>query len=204
MKVNGVAKKVKRGTALLLAGLMMLSSVDISGLEVNAAEESVYEAGAANAQAENGARLEESDADAQAENGAGLKETDADAQAENGASLEESDADAQAENGARLEASDADAQTGNDALFEEYGVETQADDTAEEGNIKLAITDSDGNVTEATFADLKAAFADVGANGETYTTAQQTVIRLMADDSSLQEDHNLDDFGKNVILDDIH
>ena len=56
MKVNGVAKKVKRGTALLLAGLMMLSSVDISGLEVNAAEESVYEAGTANAQAENGAR----------------------------------------------------------------------------------------------------------------------------------------------------
>lgn len=135
MKVNGVAKKVKRGTALLLAGLMMLSSVDISGLEVNAAEESVYEAGAANAQAENGARLEASDADAQAENGAGLKETDADAQAENGASLEESDADTQAENGASLEVSDADAQTGNDALFEEYGVETQADDAAAEGNI---------------------------------------------------------------------
>lgn len=201
MRVNGVAKKVKRGTALLLAGLMMLSSVDISGLEVNAAEESVYEAGAANAQAENGARLETSDADAQAENGAGLKETDADAQTENGASWEKSDADAQAENGAGLEVSDADAQAGNDALFEEYGVETQADDAAAEGNIKLAITDSDGNVTEATFADLKAAFADVGANGETYTTAQQTVIRLMADDSSLQEDHNLDDFGKNVILD---
>lgn len=141
MKVNGVAKKVKRGTALLLAGLMMLSSVDISGLEVNAAEESVYEAGAANAQAENGARLEESDADA------------------------------------------------------------QADDAAAEGNIKLAITDSDGNVTEATFADLKATFADTASNGEKYTNAQQTVIRLMADDSSLQEDHNLDDFGKNVILD---
>lgn len=135
MKVNGVAKKVKRGTALLLAGLMMLSSVDISGLEVNAAEESVYEAGAANAQAENGARIEKSDADAQAENGAHLKESDADAQAENGASLEASDADAQAENGASLEVSDADAQTGNDALFEEYGVETQADDTAAEGNI---------------------------------------------------------------------
>ena len=157
MKVNGVAKKVKRGTALLLAGLMMLSSVDISGLEVNAAEESVYEAGAANAQAENGASLKETDVDAQTENGAGLKETDADAQAENGA--------------------------------------------AAEGNIKLTITDSDGNVTEATFTNLKAAFADVGANGETYTTAQQTVIRLMADDSSLQENHNLDDFGKNVILD---
>lgn len=156
MKVNGVAKKVKRGTALLLAGLMMLSSVDISGLEVNAAEESVYEAGATNAQAENGA---------------GLKETDADAQ------------------------------TGSNALFEEYGVETQADDAAAEGNIKLAITDSDGNVTEATFADLKAAFADTASNGEKYTTAQQTVIRLMADDSSLQENHNLDDFGKNVILD---
>lgn len=135
MKVNGVAKKVKRGTALLLAGLMMLSSVDISGLEVNAAEESVYEAGAANAQAENGARLEASDADAQAENGAGLKETDADAQAENGASWEKSDADAQAENGASLEESDTGAQTGNDALFEEYGVETQADDAAAEGNI---------------------------------------------------------------------
>ncbi len=135
MKVNGVAKKVKRGTALLLAGLMMLSSVDISGLEVNAAEESAYEAGAANAQAENGASLKESDADAQAENGAHLKEYDADAQAENGASLEASDADAQAENGASLEVSDADAQTGNDALFEEYGVETQADDTAAEGNI---------------------------------------------------------------------
>lgn len=135
MKVNGVAKKVKRGTALLLAGLMMLSSVDISGLEVNAAEESVYEAGAASAQAENGARLEASDADAQAENGAGLKETDADAQAENGASLEESDADTQAENGASLEESDTGAQTGNDALFEEYGVETQADDAAAEGNI---------------------------------------------------------------------
>lgn len=135
MRVNGVAKKVKRGTALLLAGLMMLSSVDISGLEVNAAEESVYEAGAANAQAENGARLEASDADAQAENGAGLKETDADAQAENGASLEESDADTQAENGTSLEESDTGAQTGNDALFEEYGVETQADDAAAEGNI---------------------------------------------------------------------
>lgn len=135
MKVNGVAKKVKRGTALLLAGLMMLSSVDISGLEVNAAEESVYEAGAANAQAENGARLEASDADAQAENGAHLKETDADAQAENGASLEASDADAQAENGASLEESDANAQTESNALLEEYGVETQADDTAEEGNI---------------------------------------------------------------------
>ena len=135
MRVNGVAKKVKRGTALLLAGLMMLSSVDISGLEVNAAEESVYEAGAANAQAENGARLEASDADAQAENGAGLKETDADAQAENGASLEESDADTQAENGTSLEESDTSAQTGNDALFEEYGVETQADDAAAEGNI---------------------------------------------------------------------
>lgn len=135
MRVNGVAKKVKRGTALLLAGLMMLSSVDISGLEVNAAEESVYEAGTANAQAENGARLEASDADAQAENGAGLKETDADAQTENGASLEESDADAQAENGAGLEVSDTGAQTGNDALFEEYGVETQADDAAAEGNI---------------------------------------------------------------------
>ena len=135
MKVNGVAKKVKRGTALLLAGLMMLSSVDISGLEVNAAEESVYEAGAANAQAENGASLKETDVDAQTENGAGLKETDADAQAENGASWEKSDADAQAENGAGLEVSDADAQTGNDALFEEYGVETQADDAAAEGNI---------------------------------------------------------------------
>lgn len=59
MKVNGVAKKVKRGTALLLAGLMMLSSVDISGLEVNAAEESVYEAGTANAQAEKMMRREE-------------------------------------------------------------------------------------------------------------------------------------------------
>lgn len=135
MRVNGVAKKVKRGTALLLAGLMMLSSVDISGLEVNAAEESVYEAGAANAQAENGARLEASDADAQAESGAGMEESDADAQAKNGASLEESDADTQAENGASLEVSDADAQTGNDALFEEYGVETQADDAAAEGNI---------------------------------------------------------------------
>lgn len=201
MKVNGVAKKVKRGTALLLAGLMMLSSVDISGLEVNAAEESVYEAGAANAQAENGARLEASDADAQAENSASLKESDAEAQAENGASLEASDADAQAENGASLEVSDANAQTGSNALLEEYGVETQADDTAEEGNIKLTITDSDEKVTEETFADLKAAFADVGANGEKYTNAQQTVIRLMADDSSLQGDHNLDDFGKNVILD---
>lgn len=135
MRVNGVAKKVKRGTALLLAGLMMLSSVDISGLEVNAVEESVYEAGAANAQAENGARIEASDADAQAENGASMEESDADAQTENGASWEKSDADAQAENGAGLEVSDADAQTGNDALFEEYGVETQADDAAAEGNI---------------------------------------------------------------------
>lgn len=171
MKVNGVAKKVKRGTALLLAGLMMLSSVDISGLEVNAAEESVYEAGAANAQAENGASLEETDADAQAENGAHLKESDADAQAE------------------------------SNGLLEEYGAETQADDAAAEGNIKLTITDSDEKVTEETFADLKAAFADTASNGEKYTTAQQTVIRLMADDSSLQENHNLDDFGKNVILD---
>lgn len=43
MRMSGWGKKVKQGTALLLAGLMMVSAVDVSGLEVNAAEKKEYE-----------------------------------------------------------------------------------------------------------------------------------------------------------------
>ena len=38
-----MGKKVKQGTTLLLAGLMMVSAVDVPVLEVNAAEKKEYE-----------------------------------------------------------------------------------------------------------------------------------------------------------------
>ena len=43
MRMSGWGKKVKQGTTLLLAGLMMVSAVDVPVLEVNAAEKKEYE-----------------------------------------------------------------------------------------------------------------------------------------------------------------
>ena len=43
MRISGWGKKVKQGTTLLLAGLMMVSAVDVPVLEVNAAEKKEYE-----------------------------------------------------------------------------------------------------------------------------------------------------------------